>query len=391
LNEAFDIVSCDDNQLSKRKLLHLVEHGNGVLFIGSGISRRLNYPSWEGVIESLANRIPEEETKELVRRKLNNSELLLAAEIVKNKLPFDQYCLAFEEHFCPKNPAHDDFHRMLVSLKFKGFVTTNYDPIIESALKSIQISSRDYGITISHEQRSHVHGFLSALSHSINYTERYQLFLHGKYNLHESTILSYGDYVQKYDGRNIKEQSELYEQLISGNISIEDFEQKSNLKDSAFRTIHYKAIYLLFATQRLVFAGFGLRDEYLNKIINDVQLDFNPFQPNHFALFSKNGTESWNEFDYLQKKREWNAKGVELVFYDDNETYGGIEEFVSNFPSDCFYQPNASPASIHQIPKNPTTTTESQSEQNHTVVVDNDINTKLINMAKKVADDLKNK
>ncbi len=387
MNEVFDIVSCDENRESQEKLFKLIESGEGVLFVGSGSSVRLKYPSWEGVLRDLAEQITEEDLKMIIEDKISNEELLIAAEIIKSNVNLDEYNAAFEDFFGPKDPTHDDFHKLLVSVRFKGFVTTNYDPVIESALKEIQIPTADYGVVVSEEFKSDVHYFLNSIVHNKDLTSRYHLYLHGKYNTPSSTILSYGDYVEKYNGRDIREAKELYEKLIGGNLSIIDFESQSKLKEQSFRTLHYKAIYMLFASQRLVFTGFGLRDDFLNKIIDDIQDDFDPLETNHFALMSNNGSKDWTRKDYLTKKKVWRSKGVELVFFNDDKDYGGIVKFFEGLSQNSFLSDSIQPD--HLAAEVDSTTVEPETSENKEE--DESINSKLLTKTRKTAEELKRK
>lgn len=388
MNEAFDIVSCDENNESRKKLFKLIENGEGVLFVGSGSSARLKYPSWEGVLRDLAKNITEDEVavKKIIEDKINKGELLLAAEIIKSNIDSVEYNSRFEGFFGPKSPTHDDFHKLLVSVRFKGFVTTNYDPVIESALRSTQKPSEDYGITISEEQKSRVHFFLNSIVNSKNYKERYHLYLHGKYNRPSSTILSYGDYVEKYNGRDIKEIKKLYDKLIDGSLSMADFESQTNLKKESFRTLHYKAIYMLFASQRLVFTGFGLRDDFLNKIVDDIQEDFDPLRSNHFALMSNNGCD-WNEIRYLEEKKKWKSKGIELVFFNDDKDYGGIVKFFEGLPQNSFLSDLIQPDHLVSETEPPVIEPEISDIKQE----DENVNSKLLAKTRKIAEELKRK
>ncbi|MBR9846865.1 MAG: hypothetical protein GYB35_12525 [Algicola sp.] len=388
MNEGFDIVSCDENQESQDKLFKLIESGEGVLFVGSGSSVRLKYPSWEEVLRDLANNIEADTIKNIIEAKISNEELLIAAEIIKSNIDPSLYNSAFEKFFGPKDPTHDEFHKLLVSVRFKGFVTTNYDPIIECALKEIQIPSAEYGVVVSEEFKSDVHYFLNSLVHNKDLTSRYHLYLHGKYNNSSSTILSYGDYVEKYNSRDIRQPEELYEKLTGGSLSIADFELQSKLKEQSFRTLHYKAIYMLFASQRLVFTGFGLRDDFLNKIIDDIQDDFDPLETNHFALMSNNGSKDWTRKDYLTKKKAWRSKGVELVFFNDDTSYGGIFKFFQGLSQNSFLpdsiQPDHSASEVDDTMTIEPKTSKTKEE-------DEDINYKLLAKTRKTVEELKGK
>lgn len=386
MNEVFDIVSCDENIESQRKLFKLIEDGEGVLFVGSGSSVRLKYPSWECVLRNLNEKITEEAVKKVIEDKISKGELLLAAEIIKCKIDATEYNIAFEDFFGPKNPTHDAFHKLLVSIRFKGFVTTNYDPVIESALRSIQKPS-SYDVVISDEHKSRVHFFLNSIVNPTNYKERYHLYLHGKYNYPSSTILSYGDYINKYNGIDIKKTKELYENLIEGNLNISDFESQLKLKTQLFRTLHYKVIYMLFASQRLVFTCFGLRDDFLLKIIDDIKDDFDPLRANHFAIMSDNDSKDWNEMLYLEEKQKWKSKGIELVFFNDDKEYGGIVKFFQGLSQESFLpdpiQPN------HPVAETDIAITEPDSSENKQEV--ENVTSKILANTRKIAEEIKRK
>ena len=262
-----------------------------------------------------------------------NEELLLAAEIIKSKINLDDFNSRFEEYFKHKDPSHDNLHKQLVKVKFKGFVTTNYDPIIEAALRSVQ--GKPNYVLISPTTKKDIHQFIKSLS-SNNWYERYHLYLHGRYNYPSTSILSYGDYMSQYDGIPIQE-IPFYEDLIDGRIDIEAFEAKNQLKQRALRTLHYKTIYLIMATQRVVYFGYGLRDPYLIKIVNDLQSDFHPeYDDFHYTLVSSNNAKNWTLKDYERHKEKWILKGIEIVFYEDNDTNTGIEDFVKGLSPDSF-------------------------------------------------------
>lgn len=338
--EEFNIVSCQENQDSLKKLIKLIESRRAVLFLGSGPSRNLGYPSWVGLIRQLSTQILDEKVIELIEKNIEKDELLVAAEILRAKIPKDSFFKMFSDTFKPNSVGFDDLHQKLVKLNFKAFVTTNYDTVLEQALKSIQKPTRNYGLTILESSKSSLHLFINQLAHDESLDERYQLYLHGKYDNSDSVVLSYGDYSKKYDGLEI-DQAEFYYDLLNGKISIKDFEDKTNLKINGFRTLHFKIIYLLFLTQKIVFIGFGLHDPYLNKIIEEVKEDFNPFHPNHFALFSSEEGKNLNSFEYQDQKRYWRERGIDLIFYDDDPGYQGLEKFIDRIPPDCFIQPKS--------------------------------------------------
>lgn len=338
---SFDVVNCPENRESQQRFRELLESGTCVLFVGSGSSIRLGYPSWEQALKDLSELLEDNDAARLAQQKILSGEHLLAAEIIKRKIDPGLYNKCFSEYFIHKSPSHDDFHKLLVKLKFRGFVTTNYDPVIEAALRMVQPRSQCDAV-ISETTKRDIHQFIKSLT-SVDWDKRKLLYLHGKFNQPSTTILSYGDYVEKYDGINITNYP-LFKELIAGNIDTEAFETISDLKKDIRRTQHYNTIYTIMATQRIVYFGYGLRDPYLNRIVNDVQQDFHvEYDDYHFALMSSNTAINWTKADYEMQREKWSLKGIELVFYQDNNKYTGIESFVNTLSPESFISSGIEP------------------------------------------------
>lgn len=338
--EEFNIVNCQENQDSLFRLIRLIGSGRSVLFHGSGPSRNFGYPSWELLIDELSTLIEEQDKVSLIKRKILNGELLIAAEILKKSVPEEKISELLFQIFKPKKFVLEKLHHKLVKLKFKTFVTTNYDPLIEQALNSIQNPNVNYGLILDPVGKSKLHSFIVQLVNDNSLSVRYQLYLHGRFDNPSSIVLSYSDYSKKYDGLDLSKE-DLYEELLKGNIDISSFEEKTQLKTKGFKTIHFKIVYLLFLTQKIIFIGFGLRDPYLNKIIEEVKEDFDPYNPSHFALFSSEEGKNLNLFEYQDLKRYWRERGIDLIFYDDDPSYQGLEKFIDRFPPDCFIHPKS--------------------------------------------------
>lgn len=320
-------ISCRD------ELFKSINEEKTILFVGSGSSCRLGYPSWSSLLVKLNNKVDDPIKKAIITNKIENGDLILAAEIIKRTIGEEEYFSVIKNTFKPNPIPYDGFHAFLVKRKFKGFVTTNYDSIFEDALRSIQnIEATDYGITISESNKSKVHGFINNINSDYDSTERYHLYLHGKFDDSSSIILSYGEYIKKYDGYVIdKKYPEDYKKLIEGNINISEFESSTQLKNLPYRTLHYKTIYTLFLTQKIVFFGFGLKDEFLNRLIDDLQSDFEPaYRPNHFVLISENDISGWTTETYLHTKEQWRRKGINIVIFEDDDDYSGIESFLKD-------------------------------------------------------------
>lgn len=133
-----------DNEAAKRGLIQLLRGSRrAVLLVGAGSSIPVGYPSWPQLLEELRTAV----IPELAQ--FPEMDLLSRAELIRTTLrsypdQLDrrrQYEQLLSARFGPRTPSHAPFHRTLVQLPFCGFVTTNYDPIIESAATYVQVSA----------------------------------------------------------------------------------------------------------------------------------------------------------------------------------------------------------------------------------------------------------
>lgn len=121
------------------KLKQVLAQEDTVLFIGSGISLWSGLPSWSGVIEELARFVESAGAKaDLVRAEAERGDLLQAASYGFDKLTKQQIG-DFIRATCRYGVAKPhEIHRKIVSLGTRCFVTTNYDNLLEEALRQWQ-------------------------------------------------------------------------------------------------------------------------------------------------------------------------------------------------------------------------------------------------------------
>lgn len=121
------------------KLKQILAQEDSVLFIGSGISLWSGLPSWSGLIEELAKFVEGTGAKaDLIRSEAERGDLLQAASYGFDKLTKQQIG-DFIRDVCRYGVAKPhEIHRKIVSLGPRCFVTTNYDNLIEEALRHWQ-------------------------------------------------------------------------------------------------------------------------------------------------------------------------------------------------------------------------------------------------------------
>ena len=313
--EIFTPEERDENEERKRELIELVASGEAILLVGAGSSARIGYVTWNGLMQELgdlANRCGEglDQTRK-------NDPLEYAEDIklhIRDKTGnLRRYHDFLYRLFERKSPPCDDFHKMLVSLPFRGILTTNYDTVLEAALGAIdQESASDNSLVIDENSGARVHEFLMAMNNDKRMTRRIA-HLHGTFNPADSIILSIEDYKRAY----------------GLDPAAEDDEQKNKSR------LRFRLLWAVLATRRVVFVGFGMDDPYLTRILKTVSEDLWTWNKStHFAIMSISSKDAEDSKDKAETLN--NEYGVGTVFYEDPDgSHQGLDQIVEEINEVC--------------------------------------------------------
>ena len=316
--EIFTPKEAKDNNQRKHELIKLVDSGEAVLVVGAGSSMRVKYPDWSCLLQKLEDLASEcGFTPDNVKRKKTPLEYLEYIQKIKSyidkKAKLERYHSLLHDIFKPKSPLFNDFHKMLVSLPFRGILTTNYDIVLEAALGEIEPSfACDNSLIINHSSAGRVHEFLMAMNNEKRITRRIA-HLHGKFDLPNSIILSIEDYNHAYGLRL----------------------RKNNLQDNSGWTLHRKLLWAVLATRRVVFIGFSLDDPYFEMMLEIVSQDLWSWDKSiHFAIMSISPDRAdHSKAKAVRLKREY---GVDTVFYEDSdESHSRLYHIVAEIAAEC--------------------------------------------------------
>ena len=162
-----------DNGAARNELVELLrQRRRPLLLVGSGSSQFVGYPSWPRLLDELRERVVPELPFPA------GLDLLQKASFIRNGLEsFDnrrdrqrQYRQYLEATFRQRTgaPNHAPFHRTLVQLPFCGVASTNYDPVIESAINSLRfqkgLDSECHAIDLCGHKPHRVFEFLRSLT-----------------------------------------------------------------------------------------------------------------------------------------------------------------------------------------------------------------------------------
>ena len=310
----------EENENTKRgeELINLVASGEAILIVGAGSSRRVFYPDWQGLLEELEDLASKQGGFKPNEGKRVNAFLAYAEEIKSHILGkmcnLNRYHALLESLFSPKDPPCTDFHRLLVSLPFRGILTTNYDSVLEAALGEIEPSSAyDNSLVIDDDSAGRVHEFLLSMSDK-NITRRIA-HLHGKFEPANSIILSIEDYKHAY-GLSLTNEDDQPQQRIAW-------------------PLHRKLLWAVLATRRVVFVGFSMNDPYFNNMLETVSADLWGWDKSiHFAIMSISPGSA--EDSKAKAKRLKSEYGIETVFYEDSDdSHLGLDHIVNEINAKC--------------------------------------------------------
>ena len=317
--EIFTPEERDKNLERKRELIQLVASKEAVLVVGAGSSVRVGYVSWRellGQLDDLASKCGDGFPKDDEKRE--NDPIEYAAQIKSHMEvsgTIERYNARLFELFKSRNPQYTQFHKTLISLPFRGILTTNYDPVLEAALSDCEPEfGYDNSLVVGGSAPSLVHEFLMAMNNDQRFHRRVA-HLHGKFDSPENIVLGRDDYFSAY--------------------GIELNDKDGDRSRQISWTLHRKLLWSILATRRVMFVGFGLEDPYFNWILESVSADLWKWDKAiHFAVASI----SLSNADDLKAKAERlkSEFGVGTVFYElvDN-THSSLDHFVAEIAMEC--------------------------------------------------------
>ena len=315
--EIFTPEELKKNERRKRELIELVASKESVLIVGAGSSARLGYPNWPDLLkqmEKLANKCGGGFKLDCQRRKNEPLEYVedIKSHILKQEGNLNRYSNLLDKLFSSKDPSCDDLHKMLVSLPFKGIVTTNYDKVLEAALCERNPSQAyDNWLIIDSKSAARVHEFLRAMTDSS--LIRRIAHLHGIYDIPDSIVLSIKDYEKAYGLQLTVNQMQ---------------------RDSEW-TLHRKLLWAMLATRRVIFVGFSMNDPYLNKMLEIVSTDLWQWgRSSHFAIMSISPKNSDNrKIEAATLKDDY---GVETLFYENLDgSHLSLDHIIAEIAQKC--------------------------------------------------------
>ena len=332
----------------KYQLIELIRSEEAILIVGAGSSRRVGYPDWPQLLRDLANLAGRCDGSFKPNQKKIDCEPLEYAQDIKSHISkqvdgLREYHALLERSFETRNFLSDalQFHKTLVALPFKGILTTNYDMVLEEALKAVgQSSAYELSFTVSKNTAGQVHRFFLTMNVSGKLAVAH---LHGKYDTPRDIILSSEDYEEAYNGFVASKETSgakgSLESVLERLVLPVFFKPRraSQVQRSSEWTLHRKLLWAVLATRQVVFVGFSMKDPYFKRMLETVAKDlWRGNKPVHFAI-----RDISPEHGAALKAREEAEKlkrdcGVETLFYEDtNGKHEGLWDIIDEIAKEC--------------------------------------------------------
>ena len=306
-----------ENTKQRESCRDLVCSGVAIAFVGAGLSQPLGYPTWDQLLKQLnekANALSPFNPQRDPRK-----DPLEYADDIRNHFNENNrrndYLNFLGRTFGPKKgpKTHTHAHSLLTSLPFRAFVTTNYDPSIESALAQSQRSqgsnlAPQNGVIIKPGRADghQVSTFVRSIADPPAHAHPRVAYLHGRYDDTENIILTWTDYQKAYDGTSKRGDT-----------------QSNPLPVTRHRFLAWS----LFATRRMVFFGFSMRDNYVRALLERVADDLWEWDdPPHFVVapLDEEGLARTQ-----QDEAHFQRYGLQVVYYDNQDgTHRNLESLL---------------------------------------------------------------
>lgn len=248
-----------------REYVTALRQKNASIFIGSGMSNSIFKKCWKELIRPYAKKI------KFPLKKTENNYPFIAQSYVNNGYDKGEFKKSIGEQFSSSETT--EFHHRIARLPIRNYWTTNYDPLIENALKA---ERKHYDLIYDNESFTKLD----------DEREHIVFKCHGDYNHPDSIIITEEDY--------------------------------EHFKLSSFNFTH--AIYNELASSTVLFLGYSFSDPDIQNIISTLTT-VNKINQNHYFITKKCvGNEYKKQKLWIKNLERYSIHTLLIDDYNDIES-----------------------------------------------------------------------
>ena len=274
-----------------------------VALVGAGVSVDSGYPDWNGLLEKLNERAKNRMAPKYHQHLGMLNDPQWKAEEYRRAMGENLFRSMIAGEFAPNGRSLGPLAEAVVKLRFRHFLTTNYDSCIERALDAGGLPYESVSWSDTDGMREFFHGL------SFDDVPPYIVHLHGCFYDPGNVILTERSYAERYVRSN----------------------------DAA------RKLFAILVTQPVVFVGFSVSDLDLNQPIREANASLGEGSPHHFALVGYQAEEQKE----IIRNRFRTKFGITPVFYPvtgeagKNENHGALLELLSRLRAEVSESPPA--------------------------------------------------
>lgn len=299
-----DRSSCDDrSEDALRACEKCLATGDAVLFVGAGCSIPAGFPDWQGLLTSLESACDEVKSGFVSDKGLRAADSLGYAEKLRRHLSSGPqgakryHELLYQRFVGP--PKLIPFHHDLVALPVRGFLTTNYDNTIQTALMRRPDDFRpvEKTVIVDGGPASRETDFYDALR---SRSSRLVAHLHGYFTHTETIVLTEADYRRAYGESGIDRAPTRVESFLKQ----------------------------VFIGYPVIFVGFSFSDPYFVRMLEAIANQLGTWgQKRHFALMPTTRERKAEDCDAAASWRE--RMSIATAFYpNDDKSHSALQNLI---------------------------------------------------------------
>ncbi|MGA9996866.1 MAG: SIR2 family protein [Pyrinomonadaceae bacterium] len=264
-------------------LIKQIVERNCVVFVGAGLSLKAQMPNWKELLRRMivwagknGVNMSKKELSELEAH-IQNNDLLLVAEDMSDRLTPEKYQRFMTEVFANQQSSPTEAHKLVAKIPFAAALTTNYDALLETALRMSKGNIPVY----THRD---VDDWLGAHRRR----DFYVFKIHGDVSRITTVVLGRGD----------------YRQLMHNN--------------SSYR----RALENIFSVRTVLFLAFSLTDPDILMLLDELKTVFHGYLT-HYALMDTRNCSS------IACRRFEKDCGITVIPYtSSDDTHPQIRTFL---------------------------------------------------------------